>query len=245
MNAELLPSEAQPLATAMNYALDRMQDAFRSQGEFVANVAHELRTPLSVIALRSEAIDDPALKAKMQAAVGRTTHVVDQLLELSRLEDLSPKDDRLDLSALAKEAVELQGNAVFTSGRTIAFDEPSAIVRPCTGSADLSLIALVNLIDNAVRHTPPGTDIIVSVLPQGGIEVADTGHGIAEAQINETRRRYWRADANRSDGAGIGLSIVERIMSAMGGTMEIANRSGGGAAIRLNFKAEQPGDAGR
>jgi len=231
-----LPAETQPLARAVNRALDRMQDAFRSQGEFAANVAHELRTPLALIALRTEGVEDSAVKAQMQAAIGRATHVIDQLMELSQVENLKPKDEPLDLAGLAKWAVEEHAPIVFQSGRTIALDDVPAGVPLCIGSTELSRIALANLIDNAIRHTRKGTDIFISVRPEGCIEVADNGPGITEGDIGEVSRRFWRADAKRSDSAGIGLAIVDRIMSAMGGQLVVSNRVGGGAAFTLSFK---------
>ena len=235
LNAEQLPSEARPLANAVNHALDRVHDAYRNQSEFIANVAHELRTPLALIALRTETCGDPLLKMQLHGAVERATHVINQLMELASVENPRPNDDPADLCAVARHAVEMHAPLVFRSGRTIALDAPP-LPHLVAGSTALIEIALSNLIDNAIRHTPEGTDIIVTILDNGGIAVADNGPGIA-ASPGDARRRYWRADMKRTDSAGLGLAIVDRIMTALGGQLKVGSRADGGALMQLQFRA--------
>jgi two-component system OmpR family sensor kinase len=229
-----LPAEARSLAGATNRALDRLENAYVSQSEFVSNVAHELRTPLALIALRAEVADEP-LKAQLLVGVQRAAHVIDQLLELASLENTGPAPMLIDLCETARNTVEHYVPIVLNSGRTIAFDAGA------DGSFEICLptgiveIALGNLIDNAIRHTPTATHIIVSVDAPGSLRVTDNGPGIAADQRSDARKRYWRADTSRSDSAGLGLAIVERIMSAHHGELIIAPSASGGASVTLAF----------
>ncbi|HJQ18346.1 MAG TPA: ATP-binding protein [Allosphingosinicella sp.] len=236
LSAERLPLEAQPLARAANHALDRVEAAYRQQGEFVANVAHEMRTPLALIALKAETVETPTLRAQLLEAVDRASHVVSQLMELAFVENLDPGVEAVNLSAIAMDAVETQAPLVFRSGRSIELQDESSPVACVAGSPGLVRIALTNLIDNAVRHTPADTRIVVTVLADGAIEVADNGPGISVEDRTLARARYWRSDTRRSDSAGLGLAIVERIMTALGGTMTLAQAEGGGTRATLLFK---------
>jgi signal transduction histidine kinase len=240
LTVERLPREAQPLARAANLALDRVEAGYRAQEEFVADVAHELRTPLALIALKAETVADPALKVQLREAVGRASHVISQLMELAFVENLEPGAEPVDLSAIALAAVETHAPLVFQSGRTIEFADSPAPVCHVTGSPGLIGIALANLVDNAVRHTRSGTHIVVAVRPEGAIAVVDDGPGIAAGTRGLARTRYWRADNRRTDSAGLGLAIVARIMAALGGTLALGQAPGGGASVVLTFKSCEP-----
>lgn len=231
----VVPSEVAPLLRAANRALDRLEQGFREQSEFVSDVAHELRTPLAVVSLRAEAIEDRSLRDGLLAALTRATHVIDQLMELASVENSRPQFEPLDLSALAEAAVITQAPLVYRSGRTIelvhnADDNGVAIA----GNAGLIGIVLSNLIANAMRHTPTGTAIRVEAGPGAIISVIDDGPGLRAGGIDAMRPRYRRADANRTDGAGLGLAIVDKIMRLHRGTLELVP-SAQGAHFRIGF----------
>lgn len=233
-----LPSEVAPLADATNNALDRLEEGFRAQSEFVANVAHEMRTPLALLRLQIDGIDDPVLAAGLRGTLDRASHVVSQLLDLASLERISIREgERFDLAGLAREAVEATAPAIFEGGRTIGLsggDRPVRVV----GRAPLVSLALVNLIDNAARHTPAGTHVEVAVHGDGRVTVEDDGPGVARTDIASLTMRFWRADHARSDSAGIGLSIVERILAAHRTVLEVANRAGGGARFGFTLRVD-------
>ena len=105
------------------------------------------------------------------------------------------------------------------------------------GVAELLLIAITNLIDNAVRHTPAGSSIVVSAAPDGSVTVEDDGPGLAVDARDPVARRFRRSDIARSDSAGLGLSIVERILGVCGGVLETGSSAGGGALLRLRLDA--------
>ena len=232
-----VPSEVAPLLRAANRALDRLEQGFREQSEFVSDVAHELRTPLAVVSLRAEAIEDRPLRDGVLAALNRATHVIDQLMELASVENSRPQFEPLDLAALGEEAVITQAPLVYRSGRTIELihhDNASASEN-VEGNAGLIGIVLSNLIANAMRHTPGGTAIRVETGPGPTISVIDDGPGLRAGGIDAMRPRYRRADVNRTDGAGLGLAIVDKIMRIHHGTLELIP-SEHGAHFRIAFE---------
>lgn len=230
-----LPLEVAPLARATNDLLMRLQASFRNQSEFVANVAHELRTPLAVHRVELEAVEDPALRARLRHSADRLGHVVAQLQDLATLEVMA--EDRFepfDARLLAQEAIGLHAPEILARGDTIALDAPASPVM-VRGNRVLAGLALANLVTNASRHTPAGTTIEVQVLPEGVLRVHDNGPGIAASDPEAATERYWRADHQRSDGAGLGLSIVRRIMEVHQGELIVQSRAGEGTRIALRF----------
>jgi two-component system OmpR family sensor kinase len=222
-----LPVEVEPLARATNAALDRLSDALAVQSAFAADVSHELRTPLAVIRLRADALVDPGPRAAMLAAVDRAARVITQLLALAELErplafDAAP----IDLVALAEEVVGDAAPAVFASGRSIAL-ELVGQPRPIRGFAEAIRLALRNLIDNAVKYTAAGTAIVVSVGPAAAIVVSDNGAPLPAGDVARLKDRLWRGKSGLVEGAGIGLSIVDRIARAHDGTLTIDRGSDG------------------
>lgn len=230
-----LPGEVEPLATATNAALDRLEQAFAAQAAFAADVAHELRTPLATIRLRADVVDNAVQRQALLAGVDRAARVVTQLLVLAELE--RPIDDARDpvhLSAIAAAVVGDRAAAIIAGGRHIALDDAGA--PPIPGYAAAITLALENLIDNATLHTPPGTCITVQVGPGSVLTVADDGAPISPAAMARMTKRFWRGDARRHEGFGLGLSIVARVADAHGGALHLTPRAlGNGLVARLVF----------
>jgi signal transduction histidine kinase len=226
----------------MNQALDRVQDSYAAQAEFAGNVAHELRTPLTTIACRVEEIDDPTLRRKMTASVHHAVHVIDQLMMLARLGE-DPELSSLDLRSLTLEALEQVAPSIIAKGRTIELDDEVAdLDLKVTGNEGLARMSIDNLIDNAQRHTPPGTHIRVRLASGPQLLVEDNGPGIAPNHRQRVSNRHWRADERSSDGAGLGLSIVSKAMRAQHGSLEVCDTAKG-ARIALNFASPPPRQA--
>ena len=230
-----MPSEALPLVRATNRALDRLETGYRAQGEFVGNVAHELRTPLALISLRVEQLDSSPQREQIERGVEQANHVIRQLMELAAIDRLHPELAMVDSRRIAREAVEAMVPIVYSAGHSIAFEEPETAPPRVHAVEELLSIALTNLIDNAVRHTPAGCAITVLVDPDGSVTVEDDGPGLAVDAGDPRIRRFRRGDTARSDSAGLGLSIVERIMSVCGGSLETGRSAAGGALLRLKL----------
>jgi signal transduction histidine kinase len=236
-----LPSEVSPLAQATNGLLVRLQESFQQQSEFARNVAHELRTPLAALKVQLESVHDRALGARLSKATDRVTHVVSQLHDLAALE--AHAEDRFepfDLVELAQETVSEWAPQILADGHQIELDEPGT--RVCIrGNRTLVALALTNLISNALRHTPAGTSIVVKILQSGTISVHDDGPGIASSQPERSTQRYWRADHRRSDSAGLGLSIVRRIVEVHRATLKVESEPNRGACFIMQFASSPDG----
>ncbi|KQS51421.1 MULTISPECIES: sensor histidine kinase [unclassified Sphingomonas] len=233
-----LPSEVEPLAAATNEALDRLEHGFKAQTAFAADVAHELRTPLAIIRLRADAIDDDTIRAGMLASVDRAARVVGQLLALADLErPIEDSGEPLDLAALAIAVVTDRAPAIIAGGRSIALDDRwTGSTTRMFGYPGAVTLALENLVDNAARHTPIGTTITVRVGPDRCLCVSDDGDGVPPEHLARLKDRFWRADGARAEGSGIGLSIVDRVARAHRGVFEISSgREGRGLSFAMTF----------
>jgi signal transduction histidine kinase len=231
-----VPIELLPLVDAANRAFDRLEIGFREQSEFVANVVHELRTPLAVLALRAEAVEDRKLRASICNAIERASHVVSQLMQLARIENAAPEFEPFDLSEMVRETVREQAPIIYRNGKQIEFCSASDGAPIVNGNSGLIEIVLNNLIGNAVQHTPEGTSIKVVVGPGRTVSVIDDGPGIQQSDDFLLRQRYWRADQRNSEGAGLGLAISERIMALHRGRLELVMVGNGGAHFRIQFE---------
>lgn len=216
-----LPLEAEPLAEATNAALDRLAAAIQVQTAFAADVAHELRTPLAVIRLRADAVVDRDIRVAILTSVDRAARVIGQLLALADLErPIEASGTTVDLHALAEHVVSDRAPGIFASGRTIALESDGAPLCPHGYPGALAL-ALENLVDNAARHTPPGTAIVVTSGPGSRLTVSDDGPPIPEADLLRLTDRLWRGAGSSIEGSGIGLSIVDRVSRAHGGRFSV------------------------
>lgn len=230
-----VPREVMPLVCAMNNALDRLEAGFRLQREFTADAAHELRTPLAVLTAHIDTLEDRKVAESLRRDLEGMTHLVEQLLRVARVEALvvAPAD-RADLCEIACDVAAYLGPMAIRSGRMIEVDAPEYEV-PVHGQSDALFHALRNLVDNALRHTPPGTTVTVTVLPEPpSLLVRDQGSGIPAERRADIFKRFWRSD-RRTSGAGLGLAIVQRTMHAHGGTVTVEDADGGGAQFRLVF----------
>ena len=240
-----LPNEIAPLAEAVNQALDRLEQGFRIQRQFTADAAHELRTPLSILRMRVNALADRAIAREIEADIDVMGRIVGQLLSVAELETfVLDASHRVDLRDLCSRAVEYMAPLALARDRRLAL---SGSTRPVLvrGEAEILFQAIRNLVENALAHAPRGTTVEVKVEPQGVVRVLDRGPGVPPGERELVFQRFWRSDRSKSGGAGLGLSIVWRIVEAHGGTVSVEGRPGGGAAfiIRLD-KAGGPPRAG-
>jgi signal transduction histidine kinase len=228
-----LPTELLAPVEAVNGALDRLDSGFRAQRDFLADAAHELRTPIAILAAHLDSMQDREGTAALRADVERMSRLVNQLLMVAQLEVLTIRpDDQADLAEVASELTTLLAPLAFKGGRALALlnaDRP-VVVR---GNRDAIYQALRNLVENALKYAPEGTEIEVEVDPGGSVAVSDRGPGVPEAQRVLLFRRFWRADRRQSGGAGLGLAIAHRIAIAHAGQLLVGDNPGGGARFTL------------
>ena len=244
------PPEVVPMVKALNDLLGQLDHALASQHAFVADAAHELRSPLTALKLqlqlaeRAQNDEQRSIAfSKLHARLDRSTHLVKQLLACARFEaplaNTSPMP--VDLLKVAQQCVADR----FISARAKGIDlgvTSSASVSVIFGNADDLATLLGNLIDNALRYTPPGgqVDVIVAA-EQGGcvLCVTDTGPGIPEQERERVFDRFYRGTRHDGWGSGLGLSIVRSVALAHNGEVDLsANESGTGLRARVFFQTK-------
>lgn len=238
-----VPSEVLPLVVAMNDLLGRLKRQLEFRTRFVSDAAHELRTPLAALQLQLDAASAggrDAVPADARASVARMSALVAQMLDLARAE--APGETRLAPLSLDEAVRSVVGELLpiaEAKGIDLGGDEAPAETFVLAEPADLHLL-LRNLIDNAVRYTPPGGRVdLVAAADSGAVafEVRDTGPGIPAAMLERVFDRFVRLDPDTA-GTGLGLAIARAAAERMGATLAIRNREDGpGLVVRVRFAA--------
>lgn len=230
------PAEIRPLITQLNQLLGRVARSLDSTRRFTADAAHELRTPLAAIraqaqvALASERQEERR-HALQQALRGcdLATHLIEQLLTLARLDaSVTAARETLDVRALASEAVADIAPAALAKEIDIALEDGESVRAPL--QAGLIRVLLRNLLDNAVRYSPAGSEVSVAVHRADDkvcIEVSDNGPGIPEELRKRVFDRFYRVTGNEAQGSGLGLSIVRCIVDIHDGEITLSPREQG------------------
>jgi two-component system OmpR family sensor kinase/two-component system sensor histidine kinase QseC len=245
LNTRNLPLEIEPLVGELNRLLDRLQRAFSVQRAFISDAAHELRSPLTALRLQLQLLDrapDEAARAearsRLGAAVERAIHLVEQLLALARSEpqDASPGFETVDLSAAAAEGISDAHELALSRHIDLGLDAtPNLEIH---GDREALRVLVRNLVDNAVRYTPPHGSVQVrcsSTPDEAVLEVTDTGPGIAPADRERVFDRFYRRAAAQESGTGLGLAIVKAIAERHGARVSLSEAPGGGLRATLSF----------
>ncbi|MGI9128647.1 MAG: sensor histidine kinase [Roseomonas sp.] len=231
---EGMPNEILPLIRAVNGALDRTDEVMRRQRRFNQDVAHELRTPLAILTSELDLLEDKDVAKRFRSDVEALTAIVGQLLEAAEAAPGTP-DEPVDLALICSESAARLQNTASQFGRSIRLELPQDDVK-VLGQAAALRRAVHNLLDNALTHSPMGSEVILRLAPPAIVEVADCGPGVPEAQKSKVFERFWRADrGHRRGGSGIGLALVAEIAAQHGGTVGVRDRDGGGAIFALSL----------
>ncbi|WP_119166408.1 sensor histidine kinase [Algihabitans albus] len=229
---EGLPREIEPLARRVNDALDRLERGYRAEQAFTASAAHELRTPLSVLRARIEAIPASPQREHALDKVDGMARLIGQLLQLARIETWQGKlEDTADAAEICRTVATDLSAQIVASGGDIELKAPACK----TGwQVDRILLEIVvrNLIENAIRHAGPSPRIRVTI-GNTALIVEDDGPGIAEEDRERIFTVFWRRSSANEDGAGIGLALVSRIAGRMGAGVQVARSDLGGARLTV------------
>jgi heavy metal sensor kinase len=242
--------ELERLATDLNHMIERLEESFQQINRFSADASHELRTPLTVLQGELEAVAQKGqgLPGDVRDTIGsaleetqRLANIVESLLSISRLDagEARGQSFRLDFAELARTTADQM--------RLLAEEKHISVV--CNGTEPVEVDAdpsrlkqvVVNLLDNAIKYTPEGGKVSISVTRRDGraiLEVADSGIGIASPDLPHIFDRFYRADKARSrqmGGTGLGLSIVRSICQAHGGQVTVKSTEGRGSLFHVDL----------
>ena len=239
--------ELERLSVSLNHMISRLEDAIRGSKQFVADASHELRTPLTVMRGELEAMaQDAQLGAETREALGSVLEEVDRLAEiveglfaLSRLDagEAHAEWVRFDLAELAATTADQMSLLAEDKQVSVACDSAAGV----TVEGDRARLkqVVVNLLDNAIKYTPRGGRVSLTVRREGGyavLDVTDNGIGIPADALGQVFKRFYRVDGSRSregGGAGLGLSIVKSICVAHGAEVEVRSAPGAGSTFRI------------
>ena len=239
--------ELERLSVSLNLMISRLEEAIRGSKQFVADASHELRTPLTVMRGELEGMaQDRQLGAETREALGSVLEEVDRLAEI--VEGLFALS-RLDAGEAEAERVrfDLAELAASTADQMSLLAEDKAVKVACESSPGVTVEGdrarlkqvVVNLLDNAIKYTPRGGRVTLSVRREGSeavLDVTDNGIGIPAEALPHVFKRFFRVDGSRSregGGAGLGLSIVKSICLAHGAEVEVSSAPGAGSTFRI------------
>ena len=245
------PSEVRELAADVNAMAESVQDSQRTLQQFLANVSHELKTPLTSIRGFAQAMMDGTLATGeerdravrvIDAESRRVLHLVEELLDLTRIESGRQQMELSDVSVdeLLSQTADVFAMRATDAGVTLTASAATGI--RVLADFDRAEQVLGNLVDNAFRHTPRDGAIAIGVerAPHGMVEisVSDTGSGIAPDDLPHVFERFYRStDEPSGSGSGLGLAIAREIVRAHGGEIRAAARAGGGSVLAFTLRA--------
>ena len=230
-----VPTEIRPLVQAFNDALDRLERGFQVQREFTADAAHELRTPLSILRSRIDTFPDQDAIRPLRRDVDVMTRIVGQLLEAAELEATTTDlHEILDLRTCCAKVLDDMAPIVGRRGQRVVLTGTTTPVL-IEGNSDMIFRAIQNLVENAAKYSPATTTIEINVEDNGSISVIDEGPGIAEENRALIFQRFWRRDRNTTAGAGLGLSIVSKIVDLHRGRIAVESARDHGTKFILRF----------
>lgn len=242
-----LPDEVAPLIGELNRLLGRLDIAFDAQRAFVADAAHELRSPLTALRLQLQLLDrapDEAARQQAREALGagiaRAIHLVEQLLTLARNE---PEAAPAAMKPVALDDIARQGIAdvhAYAASRDteLSLDAPAPV--NIAGDAAALRILVRNLVDNAVRYSPPRSAVQAAVFEHDGaavLQVDDAGPGIPADDRERIFDRFYRREGATEGGSGLGLAIVKAIADRHGALLTLDRAPSGGLRVQLRFGA--------
>jgi len=239
---EGIPREILPLVQAVNTALARLDDGYERYRRFVADAAHELRTPVAVLHARLDGLPDGVLKEELSRDSRRIANIATRLLEMERVQQAAFAEEIVDLSALVRAVAADMAPLAIERGYDLEVDAPD--IGPSV-RADFTALrgAITNLVSNAIVHAGGHGLIRIAVKGNGEIEVNDNGPGIPAEEAEMVFAAFHRIGKG-GNGAGLGLAIVRETMHVHNGSAELVNPGGPGATFRLSFPIDRMAKCG-
>lgn len=222
---EGIPKEIAPLVTAFNGALERLEDQYKKRQRFLIDAAHELRTPIAIMQTRIDGMPEGQERTRLLDDVGRLGETAEQLLDFERSDQTTDLRETVDLVEIARSVVADLAPLAIAAGYQISFQSDTERVER-KGNPTALRRAVSNLVRNAIDHGGNKGAIAVLVSARGEIEVVDEGPGIPAGHEDLVFEPFYRVTP-KSQGAGLGLSLVKQIVASHGGQVGISSRSRG------------------
>ncbi len=237
INEDKLPLELLPIAQSLNSMVHRIEESGERQKLFLAAAAHELRTPITILRMRLEEIENSATKDSIRTQLRQMSRLIEQLLDLSRLRSIDELPlERVNLVTAVREVCRGRAPIGLEKGVELELnaEKPSIYV-----SGDVSMIstAVATVIDNAISFSKPQDTVHIRIRSDGCVQIQDQGTGIPDGVEFDIFEPFAKKTPNRR-GHGLGLAIVKAIMSLHEGSVSAQNMSGEGALFSLKFNAE-------
>ncbi len=237
-----LPAEVRPLVDEINRLMRRLETTVTREKQFVTDAAHALRTPLTALQLQVDVLDggkDPQEKAarlaELRTGIRRVIRLSEQLLSLARNEYAAgPITEKTDLQQSLEDVSQFYGAAARSGEVQIHVESAAPVTVP--GNARRISLIFGNLLDNAIRYSPPGGSVHVRSSVVGGrarVEIWDEGSGLAPQELERVFERFYRAPGDKSNGSGLGLSTVDSIVRQLGGSVWLENRADANGLIAI------------
>ncbi|CAN3989348.1 sensor histidine kinase [Methylocystis bryophila] len=237
---ENVPVEVVPLVSALNGALARLDAGIAQQKRFVANAAHELRTPIAALRARLDNPRDEDLRKDMRRGLRQLQAISEQLLASARIAARGAATEeggeKVDLTEVVRDKAADYAPLAVENGRQIEFEGSFAPVR-IRGTRQAVGSVVTNLIDNALRAEPLGGAVVLRLSADATLEVVDHGEGVAPEDRALVFEPFWRK-RDAYDGAGLGLSITKELVEKHDGRIWIEETPGGGATFKVSFPLE-------
>lgn len=233
LSVENIPLEVVPLVAAVNDALARLDQGYARHKRFVADAAHELRTPIAILNTRLESLPSGPDKARLLEDTARLATLAEQLLDIQRLDRCGHPFTRVDLVAVAQSAAADLAPLAIAAGYELELDAPATPIETIGDAAALER-ALTNLVQNAIQHGPRRGTIGIRVSKPASIEVTDEGAGIPADQREQIFEPFYRLTP-LDRGAGLGLNMVREIVLLHGGQVSVTDGADGGTCFRMTL----------
>lgn len=233
LDVKTVPSEVAPLVTSFNSALERLEQGYRVQQDFLATAAHELKTPLALIRAQLELMAPDKGRDSLLNDAEHMTRQVQQLLLLAETSEAHNYSfAAVDVMEVARHAAGYLQRMADAADVRLVLPGPTAVAEPWQADRSALFTLLKNLLENAIQHAPRGTQVLLE-LSGDALTVRDWGPGVTQEQMAQIFTRFWRGAHRRDHGAGLGLTICQEIARAHGWTL-IARRAEPGLSFCLS-----------
>jgi signal transduction histidine kinase len=230
-----LPSEVRPLVSAIDDAVERLQQAYARERQLTADAAHQMRTPLAVLVSGIEALPASPMREDLLRDATRLQRMMAQLLDMARVESGSPSNaNTCDIAAIVAEVARDMAPAALAEGVELAFDAPEC---PTNAQADPAFVETItrNLLGNAIAHAPHGSTVSIAVSPEACLVIDDAGPGIPACERDAIFHRFTRGAWSTHVGSGLGLAIVRAAAERVGATVSVGDSPMNGARFVVAF----------